>query len=121
MEQTAMTPEMWTMIAGFVGLAGLIFAMTSRLDRRMDRMEDSIKDLRAEMNTEFKAVRTEMAEEFKAVRTEMAARFDKQADAIANLGDRVGRVEGELKLAADLLRDLLVRRNTPGANPEQAD
>lgn len=98
MEQTAMTPERWTMIAGFVGLAGLIFAMTSGLDRRMDRMEDSIKDLRAEMNTEFKDLRAETAAEFKAVRTEMGDKFTavrkEMADQNRELTERIAHVGG---------------------------
>ena len=103
MDQTAMTPDTWAVIGTGLAILAAIFAMAMRLDRRMDRMEDR-------MNAEFKDLRKEMTEQHREL-----------ADRVSGLGERVAGVEKALELATDLLRDLLVRRNTPGANPEQAD
>ena len=80
-----MTPEMWTIVGtGFV-ILGAIAVAVSRLDRRLDRVEDRLDKFQAKTADEFAALRKEMAEQN------------------SGLADRVSRVEGALNVVRDLL------------------
>ena len=78
-----MSPELIGIVAVGVVLAGVIL-VTARENAR------AIRDLRAETNERFGELRAEMGARFE----KMDARFDKVDGDIAELRERMARVEG---------------------------
>ncbi len=110
MEQPAMTVELWPVIATMLATA---LALAALIRNGQKAAREDARDNRAEIA----ALRKEMADRHR----ELGDRIAGLGDRVSGLGERVAGVAAELRLATDLLRDLLGRRNAAGTKPERAD
>ena len=90
-----MTPELIAIlsvgVAGFVGLAGLMLTLFTRIERRIDRMEDWMEGRMDRME----------------------ARMDRMEDRMDRMAAQMLTLEqgqAELKGALEVIRDVLVQR-----------
>ena len=76
-------------------------AMQSEFKAIRGEMQNEFKAVRGEMQNEFKAVRGEMQNEFKAVRGEMSSEFKAVHADLADIRERLTRVETLLESETD--------------------
>ena len=82
MENVAATPEMWTVIAGFVALAGLLVGGQMATGRRLERIE-------ARLGGRIAAVESALEKQ--------SERIDRQGEKIEALGQRVAAAGNALE------------------------
>ena len=89
-----MTPEIYTIIAVAIALAGLILNGQRSLAASMTELR---KELRADFRGEMGDLRTELRGEIGDLRTELNSLREQMNHDIAALSERVARLEGLLE------------------------
>lgn len=74
-----MTPEFIAIIAVGITLAGLIFTMNARLERRVDRVELRIDRLEDDMKQRFERIEQENKQRFDSMDTRLRAMEQSQS------------------------------------------